>query len=69
MIHCELLEIARLGKIGSELSFHFIIIQDGSSEDTGHLISLPSILENCNRNVNSMNRDRSGCGAAGTEGL
>lgn len=36
MIHCELLEIARLGKIGSELSFHFIIIQDGSGEDTGH---------------------------------
>lgn len=65
MIHCELLEIARLGKIGSELSFHFIIIQDGSGEDTGHWISLSSILENCNRNVNiGMNRDRSGCGGS-----
>lgn len=36
MIYSELLGITRAGKIGSELSFHFVIMMGNSSEDMGH---------------------------------
>lgn len=36
MLYSELLGIARTGKIGPELSFHFIIMLGSSGRDTGH---------------------------------